>query len=94
MNVLHSMDLSLTTTPSIFVDNMELIHFIVKNGSTKDLVHIPLQFHTLKQLIREAYDLHHISGRDNPANILTKSVPRAEIQTFFSTYDDSCSAGK
>ena len=64
-------------------DNMGAIKAAKNHTATKHTKHIELHVHFLRERIQlSEVDITHIPGTDNPADLLTKPLPRCKLEEF------------
>jgi hypothetical protein len=64
-------------------DNMGAINSAKNHTSTQHTKHIELHVHFLRERVqRSEVDVTHIPGNDNPADLLTKPLPRSMLEDF------------
>ena len=73
-NILDDLECFNISTPIIYTDNSAVVYFIHKNGSSDNISSWDRKYHHLKQNIRQKYNIEHISGTENIADILTKGL--------------------
>ena len=64
-------------------DNMGAIKTSRNHTTTSHTKHIELHVHFLRERVqRTEVDITHIPGIDNPADLLTKPLPRCKLEDF------------
>jgi len=64
-------------------DNMGAINATKNHTTTQHTKHIELHVHFLRERVqRSEVDITHIPGTDNPADLLTKPLPRSKLEEF------------
>ena len=61
-----------------YCDAQSAIKLVQRQSSTQNTKHIDVRYHYIRERLRDgAFELHKIHTSDNPADLLTKVLPRA-----------------
>ena len=67
--------------PTVFVDNMGVVHMIKNNDVRRRSKHIDIKYHYVRLKHQEGlFDVEHIGTSDQRADFLTKSLGRPQLE--------------
>src|SRR5450759_1680207 len=77
------MGMSLTKLSLVLINNASAITIAQNNMLSNKTRHIQTNFHFIKECVQDGIlQIQHVSTHENPADMLTKPLPRDKINKF------------
>ena len=83
-NVLEELRFPLTTTPTLYCDNIGATYLAANPVFHSGMKHLALDYHFVRELVQRKFlRVSHFSSKDQLADALTKPLPRVRFNDLF-----------